>query len=202
MESTIVIGQTGNAGAAIENQKAAAAKKASSSGGGGGAASGITDKTFLASERDAKLAPIAEASNISLTSALSTDAQATALSNIISDANLRVFDNDGTFDRMGWESRFARPDRRMMTDNSGDGFLVTLNFANNLKADIDAGGGTSIGSHSIATARQAYEVGKYKLNRMWTGASTADRVAALKASSATPATLRQLGLNVVIPGQS
>ena len=99
---------------------------------------------------------------------------------------------------MDWNASYSNPTRSMMVDSSGGGFLSTLTFANNLRQDINAGGGTSIGSLSLSTARQAYEVGKYKLNRMWQGASSADRAAALKASSSTPRQLRALGLDLRI----
>lgn len=175
-----------------------------SSGGGGRsgggatatAGGGISESTFLGAEPESRLETIAGNAEVTLQSALSSVAQAEAMSNLVSTQNIRIFDNDGAIDRMDWNSSYANPTRNMMIDSSGGGFLATLNFANNLRVDINNGGGTAIGSHSLATARQAYEVGKFKLNRMWQGASNADRAAALKASSATPRQLRQLGLDL------
>ena len=138
---------------------------------------------------------LAEKGEITLKSAITNDAMAEQLDSLVSMQRLRVSDIDGAVDRMDWNSSYAKPDRRMMTDNSGSGFLVTLNFANNLQSDINRG---RVGSLPIATARQALEVGKYKLNRMWNAAAAADRAAALKASSSTPVQLKRLGLDLKV----
>ena len=192
MEPAISIIQVGNGGSAVKAGNHSSQKVAGSGSGSGG----ISDSTFLAAESEKKLEPIAANAEITLTSALPNDAAATTMSEIVSAQNLRVFDNDGTMARMDWDSSYAKPTRSQMVDTSGGGFLATLTFANNLKNDIARGRGESIGSLSVATAKQAYEVGKYKLNKMWSGASNADRAAALKASSSTPKQLRELGLNI------
>ena len=162
---------------------------------GGAAASSISSSTFLGAESEANLAPLAEQGEITLNSVISSDAMATQMSDLVANTTLGIMDGsiDGSYARMDWEPRYGNPTRSMMTDNSGSGFLVTLTFAHNIKRDIAAG---NTGSMPIATARQAYEVGKYKLNRMWNAASTANRAAALKASSSTPRQLKELGLDL------
>jgi hypothetical protein len=180
--------------------KSGGARKFVPAGGGGAAAGGasasLDPNTYLASQSERKLEPIAAQTQLTLESALSNDQQAQALSALVESTSTRIRAGDGAVDRMNWDSRYNRPDRRMMTDTSGDGFLVTLNFASNLKRDLDAGGGSTLGKFPTQVGRQAYEVGKYKLNRMWSNASPSDRAAALKASGSTPAKLRELGLSI------